>query len=183
MVITLPTWLTLSRIAALVPLAGLLALDDALARTVALVLFLAAAATDWLDGRLARARGEVSALGRCLDPIADKLLVATLLVMLLAAGEAPLVPVLVILLRELTISGLREAMAGTGPSLPVTLLAKWKTTVQMVALAVLVVGDHVPAGAAVGAALLWLAAVLTAVTGVQYLKSALGQLADQPLKV
>jgi cardiolipin synthase len=184
MVITLPTWLTLSRIAALVPLAALLALDDAVARTVALLLFLAAAATDWLDGRLARARGEVSALGRCLDPIADKLLVATLLIMLLAAGEAPLVPVLVILLRELTISGLREALAGEeGPSLPVTHLAKWKTTVQMVALAVLVVGDHVPAGAAVGAALLWLAAALTAITGAQYMKSALGQLAEQPVKV
>jgi cardiolipin synthase len=62
-------------------------------------------------------------------------------------------------------------------------LAKWKTTVQMVALAVLVVGDHVPAGAAVGAALLWLAAALTAITGAQYMKSALGQLAEQPVKV
>ena len=183
MVITLPTWLTLSRIAALVPLALLLALDAPAARAAALVLFLAAAATDWFDGRLARARGEVTVLGRCLDPIADKLLVATLLVMLLAAGEAPVVPVLVILLRELTISGLREAMAGNGPSLPVTALAKWKTTVQMVALATLVVGDHIPAGAAVGAALLWLAAALTAITGAQYLKSALGQLAEQPVKV
>jgi len=183
MVITLPTWLTLSRIIALVPLALLLWVDDPRASVAALVLFLAAAATDWLDGRLARARGEVTALGRCLDPIADKLLVATLLVMLLAADQAPLVPVLVILLRELTISGLREAMAGSGPALPVTPLAKWKTTVQMIALAVLVVGDHVPGGTATGAALLWLAAALTAVTGVQYLKSALGRLADHPVKV
>jgi len=183
MVITLPTWLTLSRIAALAPLALLLVVDDPRARAAAVVLFLAAAATDWLDGHLARRRGEVSALGRCLDPIADKLLVATPLIMLLGAGEAPVVPVLVILLRELTISGLREAMAGTGPSLPVTALAKWKTTIQMIALAVLVVGDHVPGGAAVGAVLLWLAAVLTAVTGAQYVKSALGQLAEHPMKV
>ncbi|MFP4127142.1 MAG: CDP-diacylglycerol--glycerol-3-phosphate 3-phosphatidyltransferase [Alphaproteobacteria bacterium] len=183
MVITLPTWLTLSRIAALVPLALLLWVDDPRASIAALVLFLAAAATDWLDGRLARTRGEVTRLGRCLDPIADKLLVATLLVMLLAAGQAPVVPVLVILLRELTISGLREALAGSAPALAVTPLAKWKTTAQMTALAVLVVGDHVPGGTTAGAALLWLAAALTAVTGVQYLKSALGQLADQPVKV
>jgi len=183
MVITLPTWLTLSRIAVLAPLALLLVVDDPRARAVALVLFVAAAATDWLDGRLARARDEVSPLGRCLDPIADKLLVATPLIMLLGTGEAPVVPVLVILLRELTISGLREAMAGTGPTLPVTLLAKWKTTVQMVAIAVLVVGDVVPGGAAAGAALLWLAALLTTITGVQYVKSAFVQLAGQPLKV
>jgi cardiolipin synthase len=183
MVITLPTWLTLSRIVVLLPLALLLA-DDALwARSLAVALFVVAATTDWLDGRLARARGEVTPLGRCLDPIADKLLVATPLIVLLGTGEAPLVPVLVILLRELTISGLREALAGTGPALPVTPLAKWKTTVQMVALAVLVVGDHVPGGTATGAALLWLAAALTAVTGAQYVKSAVAQLADQSVKV
>jgi len=183
MPITLPTWLTLARIAALAPLTLLLLVDDPRARALAMVLFLAAAATDWLDGRLARARGEVSALGRCLDPIADKLLVATPLIILLGGGEAPLVPVLVILLRELTISGLREAMAGSGPALPVTGLAKWKTATQMAALAVLIVAEHLPGGAALGATLIWLAALLTAITGAQYVKSAVGRLAGQPVKV
>jgi CDP-diacylglycerol--glycerol-3-phosphate 3-phosphatidyltransferase len=180
--ITLSTWLTLSRIAALVPLALLLADDGLWARALAAVLFVAAATTDWLDGRIARARGEVTSLGRCLDPIADKLLVATPLIMLLGTGEAPLVPVLVILLRELAVSGLREAMAGRGPTLAVTALAKWKTLTQMAALTVLIVALHVPAGATVGALLLWVAALLTAVTGAQYLKTALGQLSEQPVE-
>ncbi len=178
MAITLPTWLTIVRIAALVPLAALLMVDDPVARWMALALFVMAALTDWVDGRLARAWNQVTPLGRCLDPIADKLLVATPLVILLGDGAAPMLPVLVILVRELTVSGLREALAGRGPALPVTVLAKWKTTVQMVALSVLIVAAALPYGATVGAALLWLAAALTAITGAQYVAAGLKELAD-----
>ena len=177
MTITFPTWLTIGRLAVLVPLVVLLLVDGTVARWLALLLFVAAAATDYVDGRLARAWDQVTALGRVLDPIADKLLIATPLLVLLDAGEAPLVPVLVILIRELGVSGLREALAGEGPALPVTNLAKWKTSVQMAALAVLIVGDTVPGGTAAGGVMLWLAAVLTAVTGLQYLKAALGRIA------
>lgn len=182
MTITLPTWLTLGRIAAVPPIAVLLALDDPTARWAAAALFALAAATDWVDGHLARTRGEVSALGRCLDPIADKLLVATVLVVLVAQEAALLVPVLVILVRELTVSGLREALADRGPALPVTKLAKWKTTVQMVALVVLCVGPALQGAALAGALLLWVAAALTAITGAQYLKAAVVQLAATPAR-
>ncbi len=180
MALTLPNRLTVARIVALVPITVLLSFEAPLARWIALLLFAAAAVTDWLDGRLARARGETTALGRCLDPIADKLLVAAPLVVLLGTGDAPMVPVLVILLRELVVSGLREALASQGPALPVTRLAKWKTTVQMVALAVLIVGAALPGAPLVGSVLLWLAAALTAVTGAQYAIAAVRDLAARP---
>jgi cardiolipin synthase (CMP-forming) len=174
MQLTLANRLTLLRVALVPPVALLVTMDDPVARIVALLLFLVAAITDYLDGRIARARGEISDFGRCLDPIADKLLVATVLIALLAADRAPWVPVLLIVLRELAIAGLREFLAGRGPTLPVTSLAKWKTTVQLVALALLIVGDLVPYVRLGGDVLLWVAAALTVVTAIGYVRSALG---------
>jgi len=170
---SLPNLLTLGRIAAIPVIVALLFLDGAAARWGALVLYLAACATDWLDGWLARARGEVSPLGRFLDPIADKLLVAAILVMLIAAGDlrgAAVLAAIVILCRELLVSGLREYLAELRVALPVSRLAKWKTTVQMLALALLLPGPAAPAEVALaGILLLWLAAALTLVTGWDYL--------------
>ncbi|MFW5679718.1 MAG: CDP-diacylglycerol--glycerol-3-phosphate 3-phosphatidyltransferase [Pseudomonadota bacterium] len=174
MQLTLANRLTLLRVAIVPLLAVVVMVDTPLARLVALLLFTTAAATDYLDGRIARARNEITDLGRCLDPIADKLLVATALIALVAADRAPWLPVLVIVLRELAISGLREFLAGRGPSLAVTQLAKWKTTVQMVALALLLVGDLLPLVRLTGDLLLWLAAVLTVVTAIGYVRSAAG---------
>lgn len=171
--LTLANRLTLLRVALVPPVAVLIMLDAPAARIVAVALFLIAAMTDYLDGRIARARAEITDFGRCLDPIADKLLVTTALIALVAADQAPWVPVLVIVLRELAISGLREFLAGRGPTLPVTALAKWKTTTQLVALALLIVGDLVPFVQLGGTILLWLAAVLTVVTAVGYVRNAL----------
>ncbi|MEI6986592.1 MAG: CDP-diacylglycerol--glycerol-3-phosphate 3-phosphatidyltransferase, partial [Rhodospirillaceae bacterium] len=135
---SLPNLLTLARIAAIPPAVALFYVPWAWADWVLLGLFLSAAFTDWLDGHLARALKQESAFGRFLDPIADKLLVMALLFMLAATGRLPdlsVVPGVMILLREILISGLREFLAGVGVSLRVSGLAKWKTAVQMVAVA------------------------------------------------
>ncbi|TVQ36853.1 MAG: CDP-diacylglycerol--glycerol-3-phosphate 3-phosphatidyltransferase [Geminicoccaceae bacterium] len=180
MQLTLANQLTLLRVAIVPALAIMVMIDGYVARLVALLLFTTAAVTDYLDGHIARARGEITEFGRCLDPIADKLLVATVLIALVAADRAPWIPVLIIVLRELGISGLREFLAGRGPSLPVTQLAKWKTTVQMVALALLIIGDLLPFVRTAGDVALWLAALLTVVTAVGYVRSASGFLGVKP---
>ncbi|MBN9508214.1 MAG: CDP-diacylglycerol--glycerol-3-phosphate 3-phosphatidyltransferase [Alphaproteobacteria bacterium] len=180
MLTDLPNVLTLSRIAAIPLLVGLVALGRAEADLAACVLFTAAAITDYLDGRIARDRRQLSDLGRMLDPIADKLLVGAALMMLVGTGRLGawgLYPAVVIMLREILVSGLREYLAGVRVGLPVTRLAKWKTGVQMVALGFLLAGDKsavllgipwLPASA-IGEALLWAAALLTLVTGWDYL--------------
>ena len=180
MLTDLPNILTLSRIAAIPLLVGLVALRRAEADFAACVLFTAAAITDYLDGRIARDRRQLSDLGRMLDPIADKLLVGAALMMLVGTGRLGawgLYPAVVIMLREILVSGLREYLAGVRVGLPVTRLAKWKTGVQMVALGFLLAGDTsavllgipwLPASA-IGEALLWAAALLTLVTGWDYL--------------
>ena len=120
-----------------------------------------------------------SAFGRFLDPIADKLLVASALLMMVAFGQIRglvILPALVILCREITVSGLREYLAGLRVSMPVSQLAKWKTTLQMLAIAVLIVGDNGPRDVPVveiGAIGLWVAAILTIVTGYDYLRAGL----------
>ncbi|MFQ5775823.1 MAG: CDP-diacylglycerol--glycerol-3-phosphate 3-phosphatidyltransferase [Kiloniellaceae bacterium] len=176
MLTNLPNLLTLSRIATIPVLVGLLYFHDPVTRWIGLVLFIAAGLTDYLDGYLARHRGEVSALGRFLDPIADKLLVASLIVMLVAIGDVAglvVIPAIVILCREILVSGLREYLAEIKVPLPVSKLAKWKTAIQMVALGVLIVGEE--AGPAllpmqvIGDTGLWIAALLTLVTGYDYL--------------
>ena len=179
----LPNALTIGRIAAIPAIVALLFWPDPTARWAALALYAAACLTDFFDGWLARRWDAASSLGRLLDPIADKLLVGALTVMLAATGDAPRIPALVIVCRELLVSGLREHLATLEVTLPVTELAKWKTTVQMVALGFLVVGPAGPAFGGgvdclvVGAVLFWAAALLTLVTGWDYLRASLGKVA------
>ena len=141
--------------------------------------FAAAALSDFFDGWLARKLDQHSLLGRILDPIADKLLVAAALLMLATDGRAPVIAVVAILARELLISGLREALAGR-VALPVQPLAKWKTAAQMVAIALLLLAPAIApwlteaAGsglASAGEGLLWLAAVLTWASAIGYVRA------------
>lgn len=168
----IPNMLTAGRLAAAPGVAlAFAAFDRPAADVVACVLFVAAALTDWLDGRLARAWGQESAIGRLLDPIADKAIVTIALAALCGVHglDWPLaLPVALILLRETAIAGLREALAGR-LALPVTQAAKWKTTAQMTAIAVLLGAGAVgPEAHAAGLALLWVAAALTLTTGWDY---------------
>ncbi|HWL81542.1 MAG TPA: CDP-diacylglycerol--glycerol-3-phosphate 3-phosphatidyltransferase [Roseomonas sp.] len=180
----LPNLLTLSRIAA-VPLLVLLAvLRLPWADLAACAVFSAAAITDYFDGKIARERQLISAFGRMLDPIADKLLVGAALMLLAGLSHLSLlglVAAIVILLREILVSGLREYLAGLSVGLPVTRLAKWKTGVQMTALGILLAGDSggsvlhlsfLPLNA-IGEVMLWLAAALTLLTGWDYLLAGL----------
>lgn len=184
MLTDLPNLLTLSRIAAIPVLVMLVALQRPLGDAAACLLFIAAGITDYLDGRIARSRRQFSDLGRMLDPIADKLLIGASLMVLAGFDRLPLwglYPAIVILLREILVSGLREYLAGRRVSLPVTRLAKWKTTFQMGALGVLLAGDStalllgigwLPVGV-IGAVMLWLAAILTLITGWDYVVTGL----------
>jgi cardiolipin synthase len=161
-------------------LVALVALHTPPADLAACVLFSTAAITDYFDGHLARTRRQQSDLGRMLDPIADKLLVAAALMMLVGLGRVSnwgLYPAIVIMLREILVSGLREYLAGIRIGLPVTRLAKWKTGFQMGALGTLLAGDSsaqllhlsfIPIGA-IGETMLWIAAALTLWTGWDYL--------------
>ena len=144
MLTDLPNLLTLSRIVAVPLLVALVALHEPVADFAACVLFSSAAITDYFDGKLARMRRQQSDLGRMLDPIADKLLVGAALMMLVGLGRLSswaLYPAIVIMLREILVSGLREYLAGIRIGLPVTNLAKWKTGFQMGALGTLLAGD------------------------------------------
>ena len=180
MVMSLPNVLTYGRILA-VPgiVACLFFLHGDVARWSALALFIAAGLTDWLDGYLARAWQQQSTLGRMLDPIADKLLVATVLLVLTHFNTITgwhLWAAVIILCREILVSGLREFLAELNVKIHVTQLAKWKTSVQMVALGVLLAGPAgdkiVPGVTTAGLGLLWLAALLTLWTGYDYLRAA-----------
>ncbi len=179
MMTSLPNLLTLSRIAVIPLVVACFLFDEPLARWIACWLFVAAAVTDWFDGYLARSRNQVSTFGRLLDPIADKLLVGAVLFMLAAYGRLSppsLLPALIILLREILVSGLREFLAELRVGMPVTRLAKWKTGLQMVALPVLLVGDAGPAilhPKLLGEVCLWTAALLTLITGWDYLRASL----------
>lgn len=180
LVMSLPNLLTYGRIIAVPGLvACLFFLHGDLARWSALVLFVTASLTDWLDGYLARAWQQQSALGRMLDPIADKLLVGTTLLMLTHFNTIygwHVWAAVIILCREILVSGLREYLAELNVKIHVTQLAKWKTTLQMIALGVLLAGPAgdklLPVVTASGLALLWLAALLTLWTGYDYLRAA-----------
>jgi cardiolipin synthase len=177
----IPNLLSVSRIAVIPLIVVFATLEIPVCDALACALFAAAAITDYFDGKLARSWGQTSELGRMLDPIADKLLVAACLMVLVAAhtmSAAGLFPAIVIMLREILISGLREYLASVRVGLPVTLLAKWKTGLQMGAIGLLLLG---PAGAAtiglswfpnliIGEGMLWMAATLTLVTGWSYLR-------------
>lgn len=175
--------LTLSRIAAIPLIATLLFLDPPVFRWVALVLFAVACITDFFDGYIARRMDQVSALGRFLDPIADKLVVGAILMALVATQKIAgwsVLPALIIMCREIMVSGLREYLAELKVGVPVSMLAKWKTTAQMIALGFLIVGNAGPDWLPVteiGDGLLWLAAVLTVVTGYDYLRLGLKHMA------
>jgi cardiolipin synthase len=174
--------LTLSRIAAIPVVVLCLWLDRSWSPWVSVVLFAAAAITDWFDGYFARRYHQISRLGRFLDPIADKLLVAAVLVMLVHAGPLRGVHVfaaLIILAREILVSGLREFLAELRVGLPVSQLAKWKTAVQMVAIAFLLVdGAAGPTITDIGLWLIWIAAGLTLITGYDYLRTGIRHMAE-----
>jgi len=177
---SLPNILTFGRIAAVPAIVLAFYLPGEAKYWLAFILFVGAAITDFFDGWLARKLDATSELGKLMDPIADKLLVAAALLVLVwdgIIGGLSVLAAFIILAREFLVSGLREFLAASQISVPVTQLAKWKTTVQLVALAILLLG---PAGAqiwpglhAFGIAALWLAALLTAVTGWDYLKGGL----------
>lgn len=184
---TLPNLLTLSRILA-VPLFIILMWESGwIGYTGAFILYCIAGITDYLDGYLARAQGAVSRLGVFLDPIADKIMVAAVLVMLVHNGQIvswQVIPAIVIILREIAISGLREFLAGVHVSVPVSRLAKWKTTIQIIALGALILGPssahwwpQLPAHE-VGIVTLWLAGILTLVTGWGYLRTGMRHMMD-----
>jgi CDP-diacylglycerol--glycerol-3-phosphate 3-phosphatidyltransferase len=184
--ISLPNLLTYARIAA-VPLvvACLLAGGDEW-RWTALGLFVAAAFTDFLDGYLARLWSQQSSLGRMLDPIADKLLIAAVLLMLAADGTVAGVHIwaaIIILCREVLVSGLREFLGQVQVSVPVTQLAKYKTAVQLVAIGFLIAGpagDRIlPYTSEIGLAGLWCAALLTLYTGFDYFRAGIRHLTEE----
>jgi cardiolipin synthase (CMP-forming) len=174
---SLPNLLTLSRILSVPLLVALLWNPGFWQSAAAFVLFCLAGLTDYLDGYLARAQGTVSKLGQFLDPIADKIMVASVIVMLLAFDIITswhVLAALIILLREIAVSGLREFLAAGRVSMPVSNLAKWKTAFQMIALGALILvgavkGTIIPAEL-VGLICLWIAAILTVITGYEYLR-------------
>lgn len=166
----LPNLLTFSRIVVIPLLVAAMYLPPPLCFWLPTGLFLYAGISDFLDGYLARKWRVVSALGRFLDPIADKLLVAAALICLVADARAPEIPVVIILLRELLVSGLREHLMEKQVHLPVSTLAKYKTAVQMLALTLLLIGPVFPVLLTAGRVTLWLAAGLTAITGWEYLR-------------
>lgn len=183
----LPNLLTYGRIIAVPLFVACFFIEGHTGRWLALFLYTLACVTDYLDGYLARAFDQHSSLGRMLDPIADKLLVAAALLTLTYVGTIGAVSLwaaLVILSREILVSGLREFLAEVRVSVPVSKLAKWKTALQMVAIGFLVAG---PAGDAVfgaehitniGVAGLWISAVLTLYTGYDYFRAGFRYLMD-----
>lgn len=181
--LSLPNLLTLSRILAVPILVFLLWRPAPIDYAITFVLYCLVGITDYLDGYLARAWGSISRLGQFLDPIADKIMVAAVIVMLISSRKSNPVPeiaglhiiaALIILLREIIVSGLREYLAGLQVSVPVSALAKWKTTVQLIALGALILGGALPRIAFVhqfGIFCLWAAAALTLLTGYSYLRT------------
>ncbi|MDI7861065.1 CDP-diacylglycerol--glycerol-3-phosphate 3-phosphatidyltransferase [Rhizobiaceae bacterium n13] len=187
---SLPNILTYGRILA-VPLIvlcffieGKLQSSD-FARWAALWIFVIASITDFFDGYLARIWNQTSNIGRMLDPIADKLLVASILLLVAADGTIAgwsLWAAIIILCREILVSGLREYLAELKVSVPVTRIAKWKTTVQMVAIAFLLAGPAgekiLPYTTNIGIVLLWIAALLTMYTGYDYFRAGVKHIVD-----
>ncbi len=179
MLSSLANRLTVSRIVVIPIILVLLFVPYAWAAWLAVVLFTAAGVTDWLDGYMARRDNEVTKIGQFLDPIADKLLVAAVILVLVSTGQIDgmtVFPALIILMREVAVSGLREFLAEIRVSVPVSRLAKWKTAIQMVALGFLIVGKYGPE--AVDATLigdlgLWVAGVFTVVTAWDYWRASL----------
>ena len=183
--LSLPNLLTLSRILAVPILVFLLWRPSPVDYAVTFVLYCVVGLTDYLDGYLARAQGLTSRLGQFLDPIADKIMVAAVLMMLISSRRENPVPeiaglniiaALIILLREIIVSGLREYLAGLQVSVPVSALAKWKTTLQLISLGALILGGALPQFPwvhGIGIICLWFAAALTLISGYDYLRTGL----------
>lgn len=181
----LPNLLTISRIVVIPVIFLSIYIHAVWWSVLAAVLFIVAAITDYFDGYLARSRNETSAFGRLLDPIADKLLVVSALLIIVAnrkVDELSYIPVGIIMCREVLVSGLREFLAEVKVGMPVTRLAKWKTGFQMTALAMILMsdvgivqigGDAIPVWGVLGEVLLWVAGVLTFMTGYDYFKKSL----------
>jgi CDP-diacylglycerol--glycerol-3-phosphate 3-phosphatidyltransferase/cardiolipin synthase len=175
--LTLPNILTLSRIFAVPILVALLWNPSWFDYALAYGLYCLMGITDYFDGYLARAKGTVSKLGVFLDPIADKIMIAAVIVMLIVTkdiGGWAVIAALIILLREIAVSGLREFLAELRVSMPVSQLAKWKTTFQLVSLGALILGGALPQWPFVhdvGLFSLWAAAALTLITGWDYLRA------------
>ncbi len=177
---SLPNWMTVIRIV-ITPLVAVLIWTDIepLGYQLALYLFTVASITDYIDGYIARKLKVESPFGEMLDPIADKLLIAGVLLALASvetSGWLFMVPALIILIREFMISGLREYLAKQNISTPVTILAKWKTTAQILALGFLMGAPgfpNFPHAHEIGLVLIWIAAILTIQTGSGYVKGAL----------
>jgi cardiolipin synthase (CMP-forming) len=181
-----PNLLTYGRIAAVPLVAGLLMWGGNNARWVALAIYIAAAITDFFDGYLARKWQQQSSLGVMLDPIADKVLVAVVLLVLSADGilfGGHIWAAIIILAREVLVSGLREFLGELQVSVPVTQIAKWKTTVQLLAIGFLIAGpagDKVlPHTTQIGIAGLWIAAGLTLYTGYDYFRAGIRHVVDE----
>lgn len=182
---SLPNILTISRIVVIPVIFLSIYIHTVWWSVFAGILFIAASITDYLDGYLARSRNETSAFGRLLDPIADKLLVVSAL-LIIVANQLVLpisyIPVIVILCREVLVSGLREFLAEVKVGMPVTRLAKWKTGFQMTALSMLLmsrigifqIGETTfSIWGFLGEILLWIAGALTFITGYQYFQKSL----------
>lgn len=178
----LPNILTISRIIVIPVIFLAIYIHTVWWSVLAGILFIVAAVTDYLDGYLARSRNETSAFGRLLDPIADKLLVVSALLIIVAnrmVDELSYIPVGIIMCREILVSGLREFLAEVKVGMPVTRLAKWKTGFQMTALSMILLSrvgiiqiadKQIPVLGVVGEVLLWVAGVLTFMTGYDYFK-------------
>ena len=176
----LPNCLNLSRIIIIPLFAVLVMVNKPVTDLLACILFIISGITDYLDGKLARAWQQLSDFGKMFDPIADKLLVGIILIVMAGYDRLPyggLIPAMIILAREILVSGLREYLSSFEISLPVTKLAKWKTTFQMVAIGFLLAGDSsaellninwFPVNV-IGSILLWIAAILTMITGWGYI--------------
>lgn len=187
----LPNLLTYSRIAAIPAVVACMYWSDVLQgglwlRWVALSFFITAALTDILDGYVARNWGQQTSFGRMLDPIADKLLVSACLLMLAADGTIrgwSIFAAIVILCREILVSGLREYLAELRVSVPVTRLAKWKTTAQLVAIGFLLAGEAgdavFPLTSLIGLTLLWISAIVTLYTGYDYFRAGVRHLIEE----
>ncbi len=167
-----PNQLTLVRILIIPVLLFFIFLDTPGFQFLALALFFIACLTDFWDGHLARYSDQVSRLGKLLDPIADKMLISSLLIMLVAVGHAPVVPTILILMREFAVSGMRQVASAEGIVIPALNSAKWKTFLQMLAIGFLLV-SHDPLSLPIGLTgkiLLWIAMGWTVWTGFQYFR-------------
>lgn len=188
MTLNIPNILTVLRIVAIPVIVALFFVSGRSIPWIICILFSLAAITDYFDGYLARSWKQISAFGRFLDPIADKLLVAAVLMMLAYVGKLSgfaIIPAVIILTREILVSGLREFLAGIKVNVAVSKLAKWKTALQMVAIGFLIIGNDGPAiipVKAIGEIGLWIAGLLTIITGWDYLVIGMRHVNDRDAK-